>query len=207
MERPDLIVVDPPRMGLGAEMTALLSAVAAPAIVYVSCDPATLARDLRALRVPDTRSNLSRSPTCFRRHSTWRQSCICGEPDRLNTRTPSRSARHAIGTDYHRARSVTSCLRKAERGPTVPCRMVICSRNRPCAGCVAAAELGAGCAGPVSGAVRHCGVSRAAHRVAASCGAVVFAGRVVRGDGAASSARARCRPHCQTAFCAQLKAP
>ena len=48
-ERPDLIVVDPPRTGLGAETTALLSEIAAPEIVYVSCDPATLARDLRAL--------------------------------------------------------------------------------------------------------------------------------------------------------------
>jgi 23S rRNA (uracil1939-C5)-methyltransferase len=46
---PDLIVVDPPRTGLGAESCALLSGIAAPALVYVSCDPATLARDLRAL--------------------------------------------------------------------------------------------------------------------------------------------------------------
>jgi 23S rRNA (uracil1939-C5)-methyltransferase len=48
-QRPELIVVDPPRTGLGAEITALLAEVAAPALVYVSCDPATLARDLRAL--------------------------------------------------------------------------------------------------------------------------------------------------------------
>jgi 23S rRNA (uracil1939-C5)-methyltransferase len=48
-EVPDLIVVDPPRTGLGAETTAQLARIAAPAIVYVSCDPATLARDLRAL--------------------------------------------------------------------------------------------------------------------------------------------------------------
>jgi 23S rRNA (uracil1939-C5)-methyltransferase len=46
---PDLIVLDPPRSGLGAEITALLAAIAAPALVYVSCDPATLARDLRVL--------------------------------------------------------------------------------------------------------------------------------------------------------------
>jgi 23S rRNA (uracil1939-C5)-methyltransferase len=46
---PDLIVVDPPRTGLGAETTALLAEIAAPEIVYVSCDPATLARDLRVL--------------------------------------------------------------------------------------------------------------------------------------------------------------
>jgi 23S rRNA (uracil1939-C5)-methyltransferase len=47
--RPDLIVVDPPRTGLGAETTNLLAEIAAPALAYVSCDPATLARDLRAL--------------------------------------------------------------------------------------------------------------------------------------------------------------
>jgi 23S rRNA (uracil1939-C5)-methyltransferase len=49
IERPDLIVVDPPRIGLGTETCALLGQIAAPALVYVSCDPATLARDLRAL--------------------------------------------------------------------------------------------------------------------------------------------------------------
>jgi 23S rRNA (uracil1939-C5)-methyltransferase len=44
-----LIVVDPPRTGLGPEIAALLAEIAAPALVYVSCNPATLARDLRAL--------------------------------------------------------------------------------------------------------------------------------------------------------------
>jgi 23S rRNA (uracil1939-C5)-methyltransferase len=48
-ERPDVIVVDPPRTGLGPETTELLGKIAAPVLVYVSCDPATLARDLRAL--------------------------------------------------------------------------------------------------------------------------------------------------------------
>ncbi len=48
-ERPDVIVVDPPRAGLGAETTALLGRIGAPQLVYVSCDPATLARDLREL--------------------------------------------------------------------------------------------------------------------------------------------------------------
>lgn len=47
--RPDLIVLDPPRAGLGDEVTTLLNAIGAPQIRYVSCDPATLARDLRAL--------------------------------------------------------------------------------------------------------------------------------------------------------------
>jgi 23S rRNA (uracil1939-C5)-methyltransferase len=47
--KPDLIVVDPPRTGLGGEVTSLLASVAVPTLMYVSCDPATLARDLRAL--------------------------------------------------------------------------------------------------------------------------------------------------------------
>jgi 23S rRNA (uracil1939-C5)-methyltransferase len=48
-ERPDLIVLDPPRTGLSPEIITLLAATAAPTLVYVSCDPATMARDLRAL--------------------------------------------------------------------------------------------------------------------------------------------------------------
>ena len=48
-DKPDLIIVDPPRTGLGKETAALLAGVAAATLVYVSCDPATLARDLRAL--------------------------------------------------------------------------------------------------------------------------------------------------------------
>jgi 23S rRNA (uracil1939-C5)-methyltransferase len=47
--RPDLIVVDPPRTGLGAEIISQLADIRSPGLVYVSCDPATLARDLRAL--------------------------------------------------------------------------------------------------------------------------------------------------------------
>jgi 23S rRNA (uracil1939-C5)-methyltransferase len=48
-DRPNLIVMDPPRAGVGAEVCALLARVKAPDIVYVSCDPVTLGRDLRAM--------------------------------------------------------------------------------------------------------------------------------------------------------------
>ncbi|HEV2444802.1 MAG TPA: 23S rRNA (uracil(1939)-C(5))-methyltransferase RlmD [Candidatus Sulfopaludibacter sp.] len=48
-QRPDLIVVDPPRTGLGPDICARIAEVAPPALVYVSCDPATLTRDLRSL--------------------------------------------------------------------------------------------------------------------------------------------------------------
>jgi 23S rRNA (uracil1939-C5)-methyltransferase len=47
----DLIVVDPPRSGLGDRVTRLLISLAAPRITYVSCDPATLARDLVSLLI------------------------------------------------------------------------------------------------------------------------------------------------------------
>lgn len=42
----DIVVVDPPRAGLDAHVVKQLSAQRARAIAYVSCDPATLARDL-----------------------------------------------------------------------------------------------------------------------------------------------------------------
>jgi 23S rRNA (uracil1939-C5)-methyltransferase len=47
--KPDFILLDPPRAGLGKEVCAELAQIAAPEVVYVSCDPATLARDLQAL--------------------------------------------------------------------------------------------------------------------------------------------------------------
>jgi 23S rRNA (uracil1939-C5)-methyltransferase len=48
-ERPDLVVLDPPRSGLGAEAAGRLVELGAPEIVYLSCDPSTLARDLAVL--------------------------------------------------------------------------------------------------------------------------------------------------------------
>ena len=48
-ETPDVIVVDPPRKGLSADVIEAMVRMAPQRIVYVSCDPATLARDVRSL--------------------------------------------------------------------------------------------------------------------------------------------------------------
>ena len=45
-KRPDFIVMDPPRTGAGKAVMHSLAELGAPVIRYVSCDPATLARDL-----------------------------------------------------------------------------------------------------------------------------------------------------------------
>ncbi len=47
--RPDLILADPPRAGLTKHVVADLTRIQAPSLVVVSCDPATLARDLQGL--------------------------------------------------------------------------------------------------------------------------------------------------------------
>ena len=47
--RPDLVVVDPPRAGLGTETTAALLEQEPQRLTIVSCDPTTLARDLKKL--------------------------------------------------------------------------------------------------------------------------------------------------------------
>ncbi|MDO5400004.1 MAG: 23S rRNA (uracil(1939)-C(5))-methyltransferase RlmD [Eubacteriales bacterium] len=48
--RPDVAVVDPPRKGLNADTIEALARMSPRRIVYVSCDPATLARDVALLK-------------------------------------------------------------------------------------------------------------------------------------------------------------
>jgi 23S rRNA (uracil1939-C5)-methyltransferase len=45
----DFVLLDPPRSGMGEHTAQMLGRTQVPHITYVSCDPATLARDLRVL--------------------------------------------------------------------------------------------------------------------------------------------------------------
>ena len=47
--RPDVIITDPPRAGMHEKLVKQILAMAAPTVVYVSCNPATQARDLKLL--------------------------------------------------------------------------------------------------------------------------------------------------------------
>jgi 23S rRNA (uracil1939-C5)-methyltransferase len=47
---PDVVVVDPPRAGLAGKALRRLGGIGAPRIVYVSCNPTTLAGDLKTMR-------------------------------------------------------------------------------------------------------------------------------------------------------------
>jgi 23S rRNA (uracil1939-C5)-methyltransferase len=55
---PDLVIVDPPRTGLSRDALAGVLRMAPPKMVYVSCDPATLARDSR--HIIDSRYEIAR---------------------------------------------------------------------------------------------------------------------------------------------------
>jgi len=48
-DKPDIVVLDPPRAGLGARAAKDLAELGAQEILYLSCDPSTLARDLAVL--------------------------------------------------------------------------------------------------------------------------------------------------------------
>ena len=47
--KPDVVIVDPPRTGMGPELIEMLKRVQPKRIVYVSCNPSTLAKNLKEL--------------------------------------------------------------------------------------------------------------------------------------------------------------
>ncbi|TCD54651.1 class I SAM-dependent RNA methyltransferase [Alloscardovia theropitheci] len=50
LAKPDVVVLDPPRAGAGKKVVEQIVRAKAPVVVYVSCDPASLARDIAVFR-------------------------------------------------------------------------------------------------------------------------------------------------------------
>lgn len=47
MQKPDIVIIDPPRTGITSEAFSVILGLGPSTIVYISCSPSTLARDLK----------------------------------------------------------------------------------------------------------------------------------------------------------------
>ena len=74
--QPDVVIVDPPRKGCSAEAIALLSDLNPARLVYISCDPATLARDVARLRESGWQVELYAAVDMFPRTANVETVCL-----------------------------------------------------------------------------------------------------------------------------------
>jgi tRNA/tmRNA/rRNA uracil-C5-methylase (TrmA/RlmC/RlmD family) len=63
--RPDVVVLDPPRAGAGTDVSRVIAGATPRAVVYVACDPASLARDVAAFAAAGYRLDALRAFDCF----------------------------------------------------------------------------------------------------------------------------------------------
>ena len=80
--RPDVVCVDPPRKGLAPDVIDSICAMAPNRVVYVSCDPATLARDLKRFTQLGYRAEQAVGVDLFCRTSHVETVCLLSRKDK-----------------------------------------------------------------------------------------------------------------------------
>ncbi len=85
IDKIDIVVVDPPRDGLGEKLVNLISEFNAKKVIYASCNPATLARDLKIFDILGYKTNMVEPIDMF--PHTEHVECIilmtkCGQKDK-----------------------------------------------------------------------------------------------------------------------------
>ena len=67
---PDVVIVDPPRTGLDGQLLDTILKVKPKKVVYVSCNPSTLAKDIQCIE-ENIKWSIFSQWICFRRRVTW----------------------------------------------------------------------------------------------------------------------------------------
>ena len=78
--RPDVIVVDPPRKGVSPDVITAIHAMSPLRVVYVSCDPATLARDVKRLNEVGYQLQTAEAFDLFPRCAHVETVCLLSKP-------------------------------------------------------------------------------------------------------------------------------
>ena len=89
---PDVVVVDPPRAGLAGKALRRLGEIGAPRLVYVSCNPTTLASDVKILRGEYDYELLRARPVDMFPHTPHVETVALLERQRVQPGQPRRSA-------------------------------------------------------------------------------------------------------------------
>ncbi len=80
--RPDVICVDPPRKGISPEVVDAIAQMSPTRLVYVSCDPATLARDVARLREKGYHLQQAEAADLFPRTGHVETVCLLSRKDK-----------------------------------------------------------------------------------------------------------------------------
>jgi 23S rRNA (uracil-5-)-methyltransferase RumA len=75
-QKPDILIIDPPRGGITREALTIILELSPPKIAYISCNPSTLARDLKLFR--ENRYMIKKiAPFDFFPHTSHLETVVC----------------------------------------------------------------------------------------------------------------------------------